>query len=77
MAVNTLTITGKVGPAITVTSLIIPNVTSITFDLLAQAIRVAYLNTSGAPKIQNFDLAVEATVTYVIASGIATITIST
>jgi len=77
MALNNLTITGKIGPGTTITSLLFSNVQVIDFDFVKQVITVTYLTAGGDKKIQTFDLAVEATVTYTIASGVATITIST
>ena len=74
MASGTLTITGKIGAGITVTSLVLTNVSKIEFDLAANVIRVFQ---SSLNKITEFDYAVEATVTWTISGTTATITIST
>lgn len=75
---NNLTITGKVGPGTTVTSLIFTNVDEINFHLTDKVLEVKYFTDgSNNLEIQHFDLAVEATVTYTISAGVATIVIST
>lgn len=77
MAVNNVTITGKLGPGITTTALVLNNVRSITFDYDENTLTVSYVDASGAPKIQSWDLYGIATVTYSITSHIATVVAST
>ena len=71
---GTATITGKTGIGVTVTALVCADVTDIDFQLAANVIRVTW----GTPsRVSFFDLDTIATVTYTIASHVATITIST
>jgi len=74
MSSANLTLTGKTGPAQTVTAGSFPDVKEIKFDVARNVISVKY---GAAPeRIFDFDYAVTAIVTYVIAAGVATITIT-
>lgn len=75
MAVNNVTVTGKTGPGLTETSKLYNNVTRVNIDLLKQVVQISYDYPN--VKIEEFDLAQIATVTYTIASQIATIAFST
>lgn len=68
---NTATVTGVLGPAQTVTSLVLTNVTRIDFDLTAQTVTIWC--DQGNPC---FSLYGTTTVTYTIATRVATVTIS-
>jgi hypothetical protein len=68
---NTATVTGKTGPALTVTAVILTGVTDMNFDLHAYVLKIDC--DQGHPE---FDLYNTTTVTYTIASKIATVTIS-
>jgi len=76
MAVDTVTVTGQIGPGLTVTSLVLSNVTSISFLIASNVLRVVNV-VGNTPKTTDFDLRTIATVTYSISSHIATITVST
>lgn len=68
---NTATVTGVIGPAMTVTSLVLTNVTDIDFNLAAQTVTITC--DQGKPC---FDLYGTTTVTYSVSSHIATVAIS-
>ncbi len=70
--VANLTITGKIGPGNSVTSLVLNNVQSIDFQIANDTIAVRVAN----ERVLTFDYDATATVTYTISSGTATITIS-
>jgi hypothetical protein len=76
VATNNLTITGKIGPGNTVTSLLFANVTDVDFQVARGVLQVSFLTSGGQPKTQSFDLAQSTTVTYSISGGVATITVS-
>ena len=65
------TITGKTGPAATVTSLILTNLTKFNMDLANKV-----LFTVSDQGQREFDLAATTTLTCTIASGVATIVVS-
>ena len=67
----TVTITGKVGPGNTVTSLVLRDVKSINFQVANNTIQIVY-----GDKTQQFDYNATATVTYTISGSAATITIA-
>lgn len=76
MPVSTLTITGKLGPGNTVTSLVFNNVIDLDFQLDKSNLSVTYLGSQNMPKTQNFDIFATTTVTFTISAGAATVTIS-
>ncbi len=75
MASNNVTITGKVGPGITITAQLFNNVTNLEFDYVAGTIWISY-NDNETIKRVSVQLTGTTTVTYTISSGIATVTIS-
>lgn len=72
MKTATVTITGKIGPGLTATSLELDGVTSIDFQIANNTIAI-----SQNDKVPTFDLDDIATVTYTISGVTTTITIST
>ena len=69
---STVTITGKTGPGLTVTSQVLRNVSSLSFDFAKQTLT---LGAEDVPRV--FDLYEIATITYTIGSHVATVTVST
>lgn len=69
---NNVTVTGKLGPGFTATSQVFSNVTNLSYDFSAQTLRIAQ-----GSVITTFDLYGIATVTYSVASHIATVVAST
>jgi hypothetical protein len=69
-----ITVTGTLGPAKTVTAKIFNDVTAIEFMIARGILRVYY----AIPTVVfvDFDLSLVATVTYTIATGNATVTVS-
>lgn len=76
MATNKVTYTGTIGPGNTVTSLVFNDVVDLRFNFIEQTVTISY-TTAGAMKVVTLSLSNEATVTYTIATGIATVAIST
>lgn len=72
MAVNNITVTGKIGPGLTDTSQLFNDITKVTFDIAEQVLIIAQ-----GSVITTFDLNGIATVTYSITSHIATLVAST
>jgi len=72
MKTATVTITGKIGPGNTVTSLVLSGVTGIDFQIKNNVIAISIDD-----KVRFFDYDDTATVTYTISGDAATITIST
>ena len=68
---NTATVTGKTGPARTVTAVVLTGVTDMDFNLQAFVLKVECDQGHA-----EFDLYNTTTVTYTIASKVATVTIS-
>ena len=73
MSSGNLTITGITGPGESVTSKVISDVKSIEFNIAKNVIKVTYGDNYD---IIYFEYANIATVTYTIASGVATIAVS-
>lgn len=71
MATNTATITSKSGPGLTATAIVLNNVTDLDFQMSRYVIQV-----TGDGYQAFFDSYNTSTVTYTIASKIATVTIS-
>lgn len=74
MKTATVTITGKLGPGLEVTSLVFNDVTAVNFQIKNNTIDIE--QEYKAQKHTIFDYDETATVTYVIAGDAATITIS-
>ena len=74
MKTATVTITGKIGPGFTVTSLVFTEVTGIDFQIKNNTIDI--VQAEKAQKHTIFDYESTATVTYTISGDAATITIS-
>ncbi len=72
---NTATVTGKTGPALTVTSLVLDNVKDIDFDFVHQVVRILWGLTP--PKWFELDYVSTVTITLTVASGVTTATITT
>jgi len=68
-----ITVTGKTGPAQTVTSLVISNVLIVDFALAPKSV-LTVQDTSG--KIREYDLAATTTITFTISAGVGTIVLS-
>lgn len=66
-----VTVTGKSGPGLTVTAVVLTNVSSLVFNLNAQVLKV--FCDQGQPE---FDLYNTSTVTYTISSRVATVAVS-
>lgn len=71
---DTATVTSKVGPGLDITAIVFHHVRDIDFNLEAQTVRIVADETPTGG--QYFDLYGTTTVTYVIATHIATVTIS-
>lgn len=71
MAVNTATITAKIGPGNTVTSLVRTNFTRAYFDLVQQTLALYYGET-----VEYYDIAAATTFTMTVSSGVYTIAVS-
>lgn len=73
---DTVTVTGKVGPNFTATTIVISNVTEVRIDTEDSMLYVTGTVGSMAPKIHEFDINAQNTVT-VTKSGLAwTITVA-
>ena len=72
MTTDKVTVTAKVGPATTETSQVFNNVSKLTVDTAAQVVTLEYGNSQKS----EFDLFGIATVTYTIASHVATVAFS-
>lgn len=71
---GTITVTGKVGPEVTLTAKAFEDVKELKFDLVRQVLEI----TCGSPtRIIHIDLYTIATVTYTIATRVATVAVST
>lgn len=70
--INTVTITAKTGPGLTVTTLVINNVSDINFDLIKRELDV--IDTNGI--IKEFDIDAITTITMTVSSKNYTVTIS-
>jgi len=71
MKTATVTISGKIGPGNTVTSLVLSGVTDVDFQIKNNVIAISIDD-----KVRFFDYNATATVTYTISGDAATITIS-
>lgn len=71
-----ITLTGKVGPAQSVTTLVLNGVTSYTVDCINNTITAFGATPGPLPGPQVYDIAAATTWTQTIASGVYTITIS-
>jgi len=67
-----LTITAKTGPGLTVTTQVLPNVTDLDFQLGGKSI----LRVESQNGIDYFDIGADTTVTFTLASGVATVVVS-
>ena len=74
MAADKATVTGKTGPGLTVTSLVLNDVKGINFQFDSKVVSIYY----GEPR-KTFELDYDstATVTFSITAGVSTVTIST
>lgn len=70
-----ITITGTLGPDIDTTSLVFNNVQRLLFDVARQVLSITYLD-GNTEKTADFDLYLVATVTYTIATHVATVVAS-
>lgn len=70
----TVTITGKIGPGNTVTSLVFTNVTGVNFQIANNTIDIEQADSAERHSV--FDYDATATVTYSISGNVATITIA-
>jgi len=68
---NQATVTSKSGPGLTVTAVVLTNVTNMNFDLDSFVLKIDC--DQGHPE---FDLYATSTVTYTIASRVATVAVS-
>jgi hypothetical protein len=69
-----VTISGKIGPGYSVTSLVFTDVTAISFEIKNNTIDI--FQDTKTPRHTTFDYNATATVTYTISGSTATITIS-
>lgn len=74
MKTCTVTITGKIGPGFTATTLVFTDVTSLNFHIADNTIEI--VQASKGEKSTFFDYDATATVTYTISGDAATVTIS-
>ena len=73
----TATVGGKVGPALTVTSLAVPNVQSLTLNFAASRGTITWYPTgSGVLRTLDFDLILTTTLTDTISSLVNTLVVS-
>lgn len=70
-APNTVTITSTTGPGVAATATVFTDVTEITFDFLANTIKITH-----GGIISYYDYSAMATLTWTISAGHAAITIS-
>lgn len=75
--IGSATITGKVGPATTVTALALSNVTSVVYDIVARTITFFYISALGAPKNLVVDMSDISAVTTTIVEGVSLTTVVT
>lgn len=73
---NTITVTGKDGPGLSLTAQVFSDVVRLDFDYGVQVLFIHY-KVNNDVKIAEIDLSSIATVTYTISLGSATITVST
>jgi hypothetical protein len=73
VALSTVVLTGKYGPALTATATSIPNVRSFRFDFINQMI---YVVQNGNVTIQEFDMNGKTSLTWTVSSGVYTLTIA-
>lgn len=67
-----LTVTAPTGPGVSVTSLVLRNVTDIDFQLGGKSI----LRVESDNGIDHFDISDSSTVTFTLASGVGTVVVS-
>ena len=78
MASGTATITAPLGPGLTVTSLVINDVTRVDVDLKTEVITVhSIFPASLKPKIEYFEFSTIATITWTVSGEESTIAFST
>ncbi len=70
---NKITVTAASGPAVTSTATVINNVTNLNFNVAGGVLSI----THDADIVTDYDLYGIATVTYTVASHLATVTVST
>lgn len=70
-----ITVTGTLGADVDTTSLVFNNVKRLLFDVDRQVLSITYLN-GNTDKTADFDLFLVATVTYSIATHVATVVAS-
>jgi len=71
-----VTVTGKVGPNLTATSIVITNVTDIRFDTVQSMAYITGTVGNMMPKIYEFDIKVENTITVTKSGNTWTVTIA-
>ncbi|MGI0013626.1 MAG: hypothetical protein ACREBU_09325 [Nitrososphaera sp.] len=71
-----LTVTAKTGPDRQNTALVLPNVTSLNFDLDERVLMVFHKDTNGTPQDKEYDLSSVTTVTFSISGANYTVTVS-
>ena len=71
---STATITGKIGPGTTVTSLVLNDVTEAHFDFAKKSI--LSIKQATQPNTREFDLNATTTVTLTMSVGVGTLTVS-
>lgn len=73
---NKVTVTGKVGPDLSLTTKVFDNLNSISFNFDSQVILIDYIDSNNIPSIVQVDLFGVTTVTYSISGHIATLVVS-
>lgn len=73
---STVTVTGKVGPASTVTALVLTNVSKFSIDTTNELLTVELGEGSQPPKVREFDISAATTITCTVSGNSYTLTIS-
>lgn len=71
-----ITVTSTTGPAIAVTARNFSNVKEMRFDVARQVLTIFYESDTMGPKVVEVSLSAITTVTYTIATRVATVTVS-
>ena len=74
---GTVTITGDVGAGVAVSSLVLNNVSKVVIDMENTVVEVSYKDSSGLPRVQQFDVQDQNTVTATKTGKTWTLTIAT
>lgn len=70
------TITGKIGPAVTLTTVVFNNVTKITLDTDNEVLTIDYVSPTLGPKIASIDVSAQTTWTLTVSGNTYTLTVS-